>query len=66
MYKIKPLMKECPKCHGLGIEHGCIGEGLCLLCLGRGKVLINRKKRGLNYVRNKTIRMESCRTQLSR
>ncbi len=36
--------KTCPRCRGLEVEHGCIGEGLCPLCLGKGKVLIKRKE----------------------
>jgi len=32
--------KTCPRCGGMGIEDGCIGEGLCPLCLGKGKVSI--------------------------
>lgn len=38
--------KKCPKCRGIGIEHGCIGEGLCPLCLGKGTVPINVRKDG--------------------
>lgn len=44
--KIDPInekMKKCPRCHGTKVEHGCIGEGLCLLCLGKGRVYNNNK-----------------------
>lgn len=34
----KDVFIICPRCKGLGAEHGCIGEGLCSLCLGAKKI----------------------------
>ena len=34
----------CPRCEGLGVEDGCIGEGLCSLCLGEKVVAKNMLK----------------------
>jgi len=41
---IDEKMERCPECRGIGIEHGCIGEGLCLVCFGKGKVPIKGKE----------------------
>jgi len=46
-------MEKCPRCCGIGVEHGCIGEGLCPLCLGKEKVLISGRfdKRRKSYAK---------------
>jgi len=41
---IDEKMEKCPECRGIGIDHGCIGEGLCLVCFGKGKVPIKGKE----------------------
>lgn len=38
-------MEKCLDCGGTGIENGCIGEGFCTSCNGKGKVpIIKREK----------------------
>ena len=36
--KVDEKMEKCPECGGIGVEHGCIGEGLCLVCFGKGEI----------------------------
>ena len=44
-----PLHKDvetevCSECGGSGVENGCIGEGLCSICLGE-RVIVKSKLR---------------------
>lgn len=42
--KVDEKKEKCPECGGIGVEHGCIGEGLCLVCFGKGEIPIKGKE----------------------
>lgn len=44
----------CPRCGGTGNDDGCIGEGLCSLCLGT-KVIDGEKYRKLSHDERKEL-----------
>ena len=44
-YTINENMRKCTKCGGIGTEDGCIGEGLCPLCFGKGVSSDKRKEK---------------------